>query len=75
MRIKEQETRQTVHEHDDDDDDKKGGFFACYLAHLTAQFLVCDDWMTVNNEMERNTKHASVIYFNVLSTEIPVGTN
>lgn len=31
--------------------------------------------MTVNNELERNTKQACVVYFNLLSSEVPVGTN
>ena len=76
MRIKEQETRLTLHKHDDDnDDDKKGGFFACNPAHLTAQFLAYDDWMAVNSEMERHTKHVPVLCFNALSSEFPVGTN
>ena len=79
MRIKGQETRLTLQEHDDndDDDDEKGGggFFACYPSHLTAQFLAYNNWMTVNNEMERNTKHTSVLYFDVLSSQFPAGTN
>jgi hypothetical protein len=49
--------------------------FVCYLAHLTTQCVVYNDWMTVNIELERNTKQDSVVYFNVLSSDFPVGTN
>lgn len=47
----------------------------CYLAHLTTQYVAYNDWTTVNSELERNTKQVSVVYFNVLSSDFPLGTN
>jgi hypothetical protein len=54
---------------------KMEGFLACYLGHLTTQYVAYNHWMTVNNELERNTKQASVVYFNALYSDFPVGAN
>ena len=37
MRIKEQETRLTLHEHDDDDDDDDDDFKCCFIYHLSRE--------------------------------------
>ena len=52
---------------------RKGCFL--WLLHLMAQFVAYNYWTTVNNEMERSTKQASVEHFNALSSHFPVGTN